>query len=107
MVECLEVAVAEVRGICSVRKPALYDQYKVSCDFFREPYVDEQLKDSHPVSGTIDSAAVLNIGQRNAAINNGTADTFKGRLDNIQIYNKDLTPKQIMKKYENGTAQPL
>ncbi|HFD32418.1 MAG TPA: LamG domain-containing protein [Gammaproteobacteria bacterium] len=70
-------------------------------------YVDGQLKDSYPVSGVIDSQPVLNIGQRNAAVNNGTADTFKGRLDDIQIYNKALTPEQIMKKYENGTTQPL
>jgi len=70
-------------------------------------YVDGQPKDSHPVTGAIDSPAVLNIGQRNGAVNNGTADTFKGRLDDIQIYNKALTPEQIMKKYENGTTQPL
>ena len=70
-------------------------------------YVDGQLKDSHPVSGTIDSASVLNIGQHNGAVYSGTSDSFKGRLDDIQIYNKALTLEQIMKKYENGTTQPL
>ena len=70
-------------------------------------YVDGQMQDSHPAEGSIDSAPVLNIGQQNAAVNNGTANTFKGRLDDIQIYNKALTADEILKKYENGTTQSL
>lgn len=70
-------------------------------------HVDGQLKDSLPAEGSIDSAPILNIGQRNAAINNGSANTFKGRLDDIQIYNKALTTDEILKKYENGTTQSL
>lgn len=70
-------------------------------------YVDGQQKDSHLASGVIESTPVINIGQRNAAVNAGTADTFKGRLDDIQIYNKALKTEQILKKFENGTTQPL
>ncbi len=67
-------------------------------------YVDAQLKDSHPLSGAIDSAAVLNIGQHNGAVFGGTSDSFKGRLDDLQIYNKPLTAEEILIKYENGSS---
>jgi len=67
-------------------------------------YVDAHLKDSHPVSGAIDSAAVLNIGQQNGAVFGGTSDSFKGRLDDLQIYNKPLTAEEILTKYENGPS---
>jgi hypothetical protein len=70
-------------------------------------YVDGQLRDSRLAEGLIDSAPILNIGQRNAAVYNGTANTFKGRLDDIQIYNKALTADEIIRKFENGTTQPL
>jgi hypothetical protein len=70
-------------------------------------YVDAQLKDAHPVAGSIDSAPILNIGQRNASVNNGRANTFKGRLDDIQVYNKALTADEIKRKYANGTTQSL
>lgn len=67
-------------------------------------YVDAQLKDSHPVSGAIDSAAILNIGQHNGAVFGGTSGSFKGRLDDLQIYNKALTAEEILVKYEDGTS---
>lgn len=69
-------------------------------------YVDGTLKDNHSVSGVIDSAAVLNIGQHDA-INNGTAHTFKGKIDDIQIYNKALSSEEILTKFNNGTTQSL
>ncbi len=70
-------------------------------------YVDAQLKDVHQVAGSVDSAPILNIGQRNALVNNGRANTFKGLIDDIQVYKKALTADEIMRKYANGTTQSL
>jgi hypothetical protein len=69
-------------------------------------YVDGKLKDSKPATGPIDSAPVLHIGQRNAT-DNAAVDFFKGRLDDIQIYNRALTADEVRKKYKNGTTQSL
>jgi hypothetical protein len=70
-------------------------------------YIDAQLKDSYPISGALDSAPILNIGQRNSAIYGGTAAFFKGRLDDIQIYNKALSAEEVAAKFHNGTTQSL
>ena len=63
-------------------------------------YVDAEPKDSHPVSGTIDSTATLNIGQHNSAVYDGTSKAFKGQLDDLQIYNKALTADEILFKFQ-------
>lgn len=70
-------------------------------------YIDAQLKDSSPISGALDLAPILNIGQRNSAVYGGTADSFKGRLDDIQIYNKALSAEEVTAKFNNGTIQSL
>lgn len=70
-------------------------------------YVDAKLVGSSSAKGAIDSRSILNIGQRNSAIHNGKLDAFKGRIDDIQIYNRALTAEDIIRKYENGTTQSI
>ena len=69
-------------------------------------YLDGDLKDSLSAGGLINSAPVLHIGS-SAEEKDGAADTFKGRLDDIQVYNKALTADEIQLKHENGTMQSL
>ncbi len=64
-------------------------------------FVDGEQKDSHPVTGTIDSAAELNIGQYNA-VDGGTSHTFNGLIDDVKIYDRALSDWGILEEYING-----
>ena len=59
-------------------------------------YVNGELKDSHPLTGTVKPGQIATIGKTGGAY-------FKGKIDDIQIYNRGLNPDEILFICGRGT----
>ena len=56
-------------------------------------YLNGELKDSHPLTGTVKSGQIATIGKTGGVY-------FKGRIDDIQIYNRALSTEEILFLYD-------
>ncbi|MFC1510613.1 LamG-like jellyroll fold domain-containing protein [Candidatus Omnitrophota bacterium] len=68
-------------------------------------FVDGVQEASRAASGEITSAPELNIGQCNG-VNGGVANTFKGMIDEVSIYNYALSAEDVYEEYSKYEAPP-
>jgi len=56
-------------------------------------YLNGELKDTHPLTGTVKAGQIATIGKTGGAY-------FRGRIDDIQIYNRALSAEEILFLYD-------
>ena len=59
-------------------------------------YLNGELKDSHPITGTVKAGTVPMLGKSGTT---GTPAFLSGSIDNIEVFNIAFTQQEIMEKY--------
>ena len=64
-------------------------------------YLNGELKDTHPITGTVNPGQVAMLGKSGTA---GTPSYFKGSIDNVLVLSRALTDNEVLELYNNTKA---